>query len=276
MLRTILGSRVQLEIEDNCDDCFIEADIGQFETALVNLAVNARDAMDGEGKLRISVGPADEADATSMIAVSIQDTGHGIDAKDLDRIFEPFYTTKEVGKGTGLGLSQVYGFIKQSDAEISVASELGVGTTFTLSFPRAAARHDEAQARKTPDETSGGGRILVVEDNASVGEFATELLGELGFQTSSASNAQEALLLLEQPGNHFDIVFSDVVMPGMDGVEFGRQLRQRWPDLPVVLTSGYSHVLAAESDHGFPLLHKPYSVEALTRVLAEARSQGRA
>ncbi|MCA1653361.1 MAG: GAF domain-containing protein [Sphingomicrobium sp.] len=272
MLRTILGSRVQLEIEDNCNDCFIKADAGQFETVVVNLAVNARDAMEGEGVLRISIGPSDEADATSMIAVSVHDTGQGIDPVHLDRIFEPFYTTKEVGKGTGLGLSQVYGFVKQSDGEITVVSDVGVGTEFTLGFPRAAAQRDEDQSRRVPGPAGGRGHVLIVEDNASVGEFAAELLGELGFETSSASNAQDALRQLEQPGSDFDIVFSDVVMPGMDGVEFGRKLRERWPQLPVVLTSGYSHVLAAGSNHGFPLLHKPYSVEALSRILAEARS----
>lgn len=219
-----------------------------------------------------SIGPADEADVNSMISVSVQDTGQGIDPAVLDRIFEPFYTTKEVGKGTGLGLSQVYGFVKQSDGEITVVSDVGEGTNFTLSFPRATPPQDLAQADRVTRQAGGGGRILIVEDNASVGEFAADLLGELGFETSSAGNAQEALQQLEQPGNRFDMVFSDVVMPGMDGVEFGRMLRERWPELPVVLTSGYSHVLAAESNHGFPLVHKPYSVEALSRVLAEAIS----
>lgn len=272
MLRTVLGSRVQLEIEDNCNDCFIEADVGQFETALVNLVVNARDAMDGEGALGISIGASNPADAEPMIAVRVHDNGAGIHPAHLERIFEPFYTTKDVGKGTGLGLSQVYGFVKQSDGEVTVESELGQGTVFTLSFPRAAAHRHQDQAERVSEPLSGGGHILVVEDNASVANFATELLGELGFETSSASNAEEAFRLLEQSGSHFDIVFSDVVMPGMDGVEFGSELRKRWPHMPVVLTSGYSHVLAAGSAHGFPLLHKPYSVEALSRILAEARS----
>jgi len=272
MLRTVLGSRVQLNIEDDCPDCFVEADVGQFETALVNMAVNARDAMDGEGELTISIQRATGAQDTRMVAVTVSDTGHGIPRDLLERIFEPFFTTKEVGKGTGLGLSQVYGFIKQSDGEITVDSEVGVGTTFTLSLPRAeVGRVPEQASRGSTEPAAGGGLVLVVEDNTDVAQFASQLLGELGFETSLAANAQEAIEQLEERAAEIDIVFSDVVMPGMSGIEFGRVVRERWSRLPVVLTSGYSDVLAEESRHGFPLLHKPYSVEALSRILREAR-----
>nr|MBA3449210.1 response regulator [Pseudaminobacter sp.] len=129
----------------------------------------------------------------------------------------------------------------------------------------------EQTSRGSTDQVLGGGVVLVVEDNADVGEFASQLLDDLGFGTSLAANAQEAIEQLEQRAEEFDIVFSDVVMPGMSGVEFARVVRKRWSHLPVVLTSGYSHVLAEESRHEFPLLHKPYSVEALSEILREAR-----
>jgi len=272
MLRTILGSRVELVIEIDCVDCYVEADIGQFETALVNLIVNARDAMNGEGKLRILVANATGEEGVALASVAISDTGLGIAEDHLPHIFEPFFTTKDVGKGTGLGLSQVYGFIKQSDGDIRVASEVGVGTTITLTLPRVDGAPDpESPAPSASGAVPEGGRILIVEDNAEVGEFAASLLSELGFETCLASNGHEALEKLDQTPKGFDIVFSDVVMPGMNGLDLGEKVRERWPNIPVVLTSGYSEVLAAESSKGFPLLQKPYSADSLARILAEAR-----
>jgi PAS domain S-box-containing protein len=289
MLHTVLGSRIRLEIEARCPPCHVEADPGQFETALVNMAVNARDAMDGEGTLRIVVDAASTIPAIrghaggagAFVTVAVCDTGSGIAPADLGRVFEPFYTTKEVGKGTGLGLSQVFGFAKQSGGEVHVESAPGRGTTFTLYLPRVEAANDDARpVRRAQPIPAGGGRVLVVEDNAQVGEFAAQLLEDLGYRTVLAGNAAEALARLEADAHGFDLVFSDVVMPGMGGVEFGQTVRRRWPSLPVVLTSGYSHVLAADARHGFPLLHKPYSVDGLSRVLrdtaapAERRASG--
>ncbi len=278
MLRTVLGARVELVIEGRCRPCPVEADTGQFETALVNMAVNARDAMDGEGRLTIMIEESNELPAVrghagspgSFVAVSVTDTGTGIAPDVLQHIFEPFFTTKEVGRGTGLGLSQVFGFAKQSGGEVAVESEAGQGTTFRLFLPRVDAVFAD-EAEEGPDALPyGRGRVLVVEDNAAVGEFATQLLEDVGYTTVLAGNAAEALSALEAPGNEFDLVFSDVVMPGMGGVELGRIVRERWPGLPVVLTSGYSHVLASDARHGFPVLHKPYSVEELARVLRQA------
>ncbi len=273
MLRTVLGPRVKLALEVECDDCFVNADPVQFETALVNLAVNARDAMEGEGAFNISLSSTDTGEMR-YVAVAVQDTGHGISRDQIERIFEPFFTTKGVGKGTGLGLSQVYGFAKQSGGEISVESEPGTGARFTLCLP--AANPSLAPPKLSTDTAaphSGRGRVLVVEDNEDVGAFATQLLGDLGFEPTLASSAEEALEHLGDQHN-YDVVFTDVVMPGMSGVELGRTLRKRWPSLPIVLTSGYSHVLVEEGRHGFPLLQKPYSVEALARALREAQSQG--
>jgi PAS domain S-box-containing protein len=279
MLRTIVGARIRIVIDIACERCFVEADVTQFETALVNMAVNARDAMNGEGTLRVHVESLSRMPSLRrhaggrgrFVAVSISDTGSGIPPDRLSHIFEPFFTTKEVGKGTGLGLSQVYGFAKQSGGDVAVESTLGKGTTFTLYLPRTernVTSDTEDDARGPgPDEDGRGRRVLVVEDNIEVGRFSTQLLQDLGYETTWAANAGEALTLLEEDATRFDVVFSDVVMPGMSGVELGREIQRRYPALPVVLTSGYSHVLAEEGRHGFELLHKPYAVDDVSRVL---------
>lgn len=272
MLRTVLGSRIQLKIEADCPECFVKADAAQFETSLVNLVVNARDAMDGEGELTLSVFSGSDELGRGVVHVRVRDTGHGMSPSELERIFEPFYTTKKVGKGTGLGLSQVYGFVKQSDGEVSVESKLGQGTTFTIRLPQTGPSEIATEpALATEDNHPQGGRVLIVEDNVDVGEFASQMLTDLGFETVLESDANAAIERLEEEGGKFDLIFSDVVMPGMDGVEFGRVVRERWPMIPVVLTSGYSHILAEEPQHGFPLLQKPYSVEVLSKTLREAR-----
>jgi PAS domain S-box-containing protein len=278
MLRTLGGSRIEIVTEFLCDRCFVEADAGQFETALVNMAANARDAMDGEGRLAIRVAekvalPSIRGHAGSpgrYVAISMSDTGCGIPSDQLGAIFEPFFTTKDIGKGTGLGLSQVFGFAKQSGGDVAVRSEVGHGTTFTLYLPRATKAGTMASVTDDhstlSSETGHGRRVLVVEDNLDVGAFSTQLLADLGYETTWAKNANEALTILESVDN-FDVVFSDVVMPGMGGVELGLEIRRRYPTLPVVLTSGYSHVLAQEGRFGFELLRKPYAAEELSSIL---------
>lgn len=279
MLRTVVGARVDLVVDAACPSCHIEVDASQFETALVNMAVNARDAMDGEGRITIAIEAAGSVPARrghaaakgDFVKISVADTGSGMPAGQLEHIFEPFFTTKEVGKGTGLGLSQVYGFTKQSGGEIDVQSCVGEGTTFSLYLPRAAASNESEAVFVSEQIAAAEASILIVEDNEQVGEFASQLLGDLGFTTRRAANASDAIAILEQDHAEIDIVFSDVIMPGIDGVELGRQVRVRWPELTVVLTSGYSHVLAGDARHGFALLHKPYSVDELSRVLRDAR-----
>jgi signal transduction histidine kinase len=278
MLRTIVGARIQLVTDVVCQPCFVGADVSQFETALVNMAVNARDAMDGEGTLKVAVRTLPELPELRghaggpgpYMALSITDTGMGIPPNQLSQIFEPFFTTKEVGKGTGLGLSQVYGFAKQSGGDVMVESEVGRGSTFTVYLPLVEAPPEVDRAPGIMGERSQAGRghrILVVEDNVEVGTFSTQLLQDLGYVTTWAANGADALKLLEEQPDGFDAVFSDVVMPGMSGVDLGHEVRRRYPGLPVLLTSGYSHVLAAEGPHGFELLHKPYAVEDLSRIL---------
>ena len=289
MLRTIVGARIQIETEISAEPCFVQADVSQFEMALVNMTVNARDAMDGEGSLKITVESAPgspgkvnkDASGGAFVAVRVADSGSGIPADKLTQIFEPFFTTKEVGKGTGLGLSQVYGFAKQSGGDIQVKSELGRGAVFTLCLPRVenapSAKTVVAESRLSPATEAGGGRcVLVVEDNVEVGTFSTQLLEDLGYRTTWAATADKALELLASNGpGMFDVVFSDVLMPGMSGVELGYELRRLYPALPVVLTSGYSHVLAEEGRHGFELLQKPYAVEELSGVLRRVMRERR-
>jgi PAS domain S-box-containing protein len=284
MIATLTGARIQVVTRLPESPVFINADPSQFDTSLVNIAVNARDAMNGEGQITISIEQVEEMPAVrshpavrgSYVAVSISDTGTGIPADQIERIFEPFFTTKGVGQGTGLGLSQVFGFAKQSDGEIIVESVVGQGTTFTLYLPHVSSPTGVAVPEVIEPAADGHGTcVLVVEDNRDVGAFVTQTLMELGYRTDWVESAQAALdALASSPGTH-DIVFSDVVMPGMDGVELGRELRRLYPDLPVVLTSGYSHVLAQESHHGFELLQKPYSVEALSRALRKAAAEKR-
>jgi signal transduction histidine kinase/CheY-like chemotaxis protein len=275
MLRTIVGSRIRIVTDVACEDCIVEADVSQFETAIVNMAVNARDAMEGEGTLTIRIHTVPDVPGvharSELAAVSLSDTGSGIPPERLSHIFEPFFTTKEVGKGTGLGLSQVYGFAKQSGGDVDVESAPGRGTTFTLYLPKVDGEADLASpsagaANPSPVEHGRGLRVLVVEDNAEVGAFSTQILEDLGYETTLATNGHEALEQLSR-GLPYDAVFSDVVMPGMGGIELGHEVRRRYPGLPVVLTSGYSEVLAEEGRHGFELLHKPYAAEELSRVL---------
>ncbi|WOH66514.1 hybrid sensor histidine kinase/response regulator [Bradyrhizobium sp. BWA-3-5] len=280
MISTLIGSRIEIVILGPEEPCFVNADAGQFETAIINMAVNARDAMEGRGRLTIAVGMAASLPNAAplpqhpygYVAVSVADTGSGIPPDQFERIFEPFFTTKQAGHGTGLGLSQVFGFAKQSGGEVTVNSEVGKGSIFTLYLPRTAGSGKSRQMPATDVEaTDGRGMsVLVVEDNAEVGRFTTDALAELGYATCLVSSATHALEELAIGADRFDAVFTDVVMPGISGLELAQQIRRDHPDLPVVLTSGYSHVLSEHGAYGFELLQKPYSIEQLSRVLQEA------
>jgi PAS domain S-box-containing protein len=281
MLRTVLGARVDLTLDVSLRPATVEADLSQFETALVNLVANGRDAMNGEGELLIRVSLPDEVPGhpgapDSFVLIAVADSGCGIPQDRIEQIFEPFFTTKELGRGTGLGLSQVYGFVRQSGGEVAVESELGVGTTLKIYLPRTDKPLEKMiVASAVGRQPRQHGVVLVVEDNPQVGEFSTRLLEDLGFQTVFAPNAVAALELLDASPGGFDLVFSDVVMPGLDGVGLGHEVRRRYPDLPFVLTSGYSEVIARQGTQGFELLQKPYSVESLSHVLRQALAAGK-
>ena len=278
MLNAVTGTRIHIAVAVPEAACHVRVDPSQFETALVNLAVNARDAVSGEGTLtlRLACGSAlpsirgHAGAAGPFAAMSVSDDGIGIAPEHLTRIFEPFYTTKAVGKGTGLGLSQVIGFAKQSGGDIDVASEPGRGTTFTLYLPQVDPPEPEAKPGEDEPEAPIEERalcVLVVEDNLDVGRFCTQLLEDLGHSIVWAHDAETALVEFERVPFRFDAVFSDVVMPGMGGVELARRLRADHPNLPIILTTGYSDVLAQDDAHGFDLVRKPYSTEQVARAL---------
>ena len=285
LIRPLVGGGVQIEVRIDDSKPSALADISQFDTALLNFAVNARDAMNGQGRLVFEVKAVDHVPALGLsppqngqfVSICVTDSGVGIPEDRLAKIFEPFFTTKDVGKGTGLGLSQAFGFAKQSGGEINVTSTPGKGSSFTLYLPRAAQDSpsevhdpDSVTPPKHGEESVRGRRILVVEDNADVGDFSTAILHELGYVTRWVASAEDALMLLSESDDVFDLVFTDVVMPGMDGIALATKIRTDHPELPVILTTGYSHALADRGSDGLAVIQKPYSVEALSDALREA------
>jgi CheY-like chemotaxis protein len=280
MIEASVGASIQLMIEPP-EAGAVNADLNQFETALLNLVVNARDAMPAEGTIAIAnrlvrglpaIRGHGGADG-DFIAVSVEDNGSGIAPDTMKQIFDPFFTTKGLNKDTGLGLSQVHGFAKQSGGEIDVSSRMGVGTVFTLYLPLVRSDAERPSATRLAGERKlVTRRVLLVEDNEAVGQFARGLFEELGQIVTWVQSGDAALEMLATASNKFDLVFSDVVMPGINGLELAREIQERWHSLRVVLTSGYSHVLTEESGHPFELLRKPYSVDGLLGVLSEPTS----
>ncbi|WP_200941460.1 hybrid sensor histidine kinase/response regulator [Caulobacter sp. Root1455] len=279
IIGSTIGSSVIIETDFPEAEHVVEADPSQFDTAVLNMVINARDAMPRGGTIRIAARTVDGVPAVrghaaargNFIAVDIADNGTGMPPETLKKIFEPFFTTKPVDKGTGLGLSQVYGFAKQSRGEIDVASQEHVGTTFTLYLPSAngQALTAGAPAAALVDlSTVPRRRVLLVEDNEGVGKFAAGLLKELGQTVTWVGDGQAAIKQLESDPEAFDLVFSDVVMPGISGLELAQLIRHRWPKLQIVLTSGYSHVIVEQGAQGFPLVRKPYSIDGLLTILA--------
>ena len=261
VLTSALGGKVQLSLEVEPDVWPIFVDPSELETALINLVVNARDAMPEGGTLTVS---ARNAPAADQVVVSVSDSGEGIPSDVLGRVFDPFFTTKPVGKGTGLGLSQVHGFAHQADGRVEIASTLGQGTTVSLYLPRGSVVAHAETLESTPDKSA---TILLIEDNPAVADASTGLLEQLGYTVRWASSAESALQELENNG--IDVVFSDIVMPGkMDGLKLARTIRDKKPELPILLTTGYSSS-AREVRSDFPVLRKPFRIHELSRELAK-------
>ncbi len=258
--------------------CAIKVDPSELELALLNLAVNARDAMPSGGTLTITAKPvvlrgkaSEEGLSGEFVALRVADTGLGIPPDILPRVFEPFFTTKEVGKGTGLGLSQVYGFARQSGGAVTITSSRR-GTAVTLFLPQTW----EAPTQARPQAAAAGagppaGNVLLVEDNAEVADVTRAYLEQLGYKVRHASSGQAGLDLIESE-DAIDIVFSDILMAGgMNGLDMAHIVRRRYPDLAVLLTTGYSSSAQDAVRQGFEVLQKPYDVAALQRALREAQ-----
>ncbi len=280
LIEHILGSnvRVSIMVEDGLNCAWI--DPSQFEFALLNICLNARDAMPDGGTLTISARNESPSDSTTdirreLVSISISDTGIGIPDRILPKIFEPFFTTKELGKGSGLGLSQAYGFVTQSGGTIEVESEVGVGTTLTLRLPASELAPDVVASGVTkgtvPDAM--GNVVLMVEDDKSLAGFTSQLLEQSGYRVVVAETATEALEHL-RAGGRFDIVFSDIVMPGgMSGVQFARLLRSDYPALPVLLATGFSDMVDAAKGEGIQIVTKPYDPDVVIATIANLISE---
>ncbi len=271
VLNTGIGGTVELSLDIDREIWPVTVDVTELETALVNLVINARDAMPRGGTITIgvrNVAIRGEPDANDYVAVSIADTGTGIAPDVLGKIFDPFFTTKPIGKGTGLGLSQVHGFAHQAGGTVKVESELGKGTTIAILLPR-----DRISSRPSDKSEAvavdGSGTVLLVEDNPEVASVSANLLEQLGYVVRRVSDAEAALRELER--NSVDLVFSDIVMPGkMDGLGLARRLKEIRPDLPVLLATGYSDA-AANVRGDFSILRKPYEIHQLSEAIAKLR-----
>ncbi|WP_441260052.1 PAS domain S-box protein [Bradyrhizobium sp. 521_C7_N1_3] len=280
MLRRALGGEIEVEtvVAGGLWNSLIDPD--QLENAVLNLAINARDAMNGEGRLTIEASNAflddeyvrqhDELSAGQYVMIAVTDTGTGIPPDILERVYEPFFTTKAEDKGTGLGLAMVYGFLKQSGGHVKIYSEVGAGTTVKLYFPREMASEDTLVGAPTGEVQGGEETVLVVEDDDEVREVAVSMLTELGYRVVKARDAASALVVVDS-GIPIDLIFTDVMMPGsLRSPDFARKAKERLPNVAVLFTSGYTQnaiVHGGRLDPGVELLAKPYTREALARKI---------
>jgi PAS domain S-box-containing protein len=277
LLQSATGSNIRIEIVESATLCLARADVSELENALLNLAVNARDAMPNGGVLTIEVknvgrdldgtaviGSLPEPHAKEFVLISISDTGIGMDEKTLSQVFNPFFTTKDVGKGSGLGLSMVYGFINQLGGHMRIRSEPQSGTTVELYLPHEAQQEAHYEpTSETSDMRGGEEKILVVEDDDLVRVHVTMHLMSLGYGAVAARNGIEALEIL-RAGSDFDLLFTDIVMPqGMNGVDLANRVRVLYPQLPILFTSGYAEGVTSQQDSRLDLLPKPYRPEEL-------------
>jgi CheY-like chemotaxis protein len=289
MLERLLGEDVTLRVVRATAVRCARLDVGQLEAAIMNLCVNARDAMPRGGLLTLEAGAADVAQGRQppdvppgrYVTIAVSDTGVGIPPQNLPRLFEPFFTTKEVGKGTGLGLSSVHGFVAQSGGHVTVASAVDRGTTIRLYFPEVAGTPDVVPPPPVPEPAAPAGfgaTILLIEDEPSVRMLARDMLEELGYTVLAAADGPSALAL-EATHPRIDLVFTDVVLPnGMNGREVADELLRRRPGLPVVFASGYPRDVIedrGEIEPGCRLLTKPYPFEELAETLRAALAERR-
>jgi two-component system cell cycle sensor histidine kinase/response regulator CckA len=296
LLRRLIGEKVKLDLVHGRDLWPVKVDVSQFEQVVVNLAVNARDAMPDGGKLSVRTANVTAEEATQLaykgmpaaeyVRIDVSDTGTGIPADIVDKIFEPFFSTKEVGKGTGLGLSTVYGIVKQTGGFIYVDSEPGKGTSFRIFLPRhhpeKEVAHDPAAANgaakeaateaKPRTDLTGQGTILLVEDEEGLRSLNARGLRSRGYSVIEASNGVEALEALEEKDGAVDLVVSDVVMPEMDGPTLLKTMRGKNPDLKIIFVSGYAEDAFEKSlpeNQQFAFLPKPFTLSQLVAAVKE-------
>ena len=286
MLRRLLGEDIQLSFDLKPEVGNIRADPNQIAQAIVNLAVNARDAMPTGGHISVETANVhlDEnyvrthlgVHPGDFVMIAMSDSGHGMDAATRQRIFEPFFTTKQQGKGTGLGLATVYGMVKQAGGDIWVYSELGKGTTFKLYFPQVREAVSDASAGEVTAQTLGGETVLVVEDESAVRDLTVKMLKQLGYAVLAAASGHEALEMSKAHSNHLALLVTDVVMPGMSGRQVADELLVSRPNLKVLYLSGYTENTVIHHgvlDSGVDFLPKPFSREALGRKVREILSR---
>jgi two-component system cell cycle sensor histidine kinase/response regulator CckA len=288
LLKRLIGEKVTLDVEHGREVWPIRADLVQLEQVIINLAVNARDAMPEGGQITLrtrNVGTDEAAtfDYPGMIAadyvlIEVGDTGTGMSAEIMEKIFEPFFSTKELGKGTGLGLSMVYGIIKQTGGYIYPESEIGVGTTFRIFLPRhiPVEKEETAKAAAAPvKDLTGNERILLVEDEESVRMFSARALSTTGYEVFEAGSGEEALEVLEEINGELDLIISDVVMPEMDGPTLLTHVRRLYPDLKVIFVSGYAEESVRQGladDRSVEFLPKPYTLDQINSKVKEVLS----
>jgi CheY-like chemotaxis protein len=280
LLDRTIGERIAVRIESDADTWPVWVDAYQLENAILNLAVNARDAMDGEGKLemrasnvRLAEGEIGALPAGDYVRIAVTDTGTGMSPETLERVFEPFFTTKPVGQGTGLGLSQISGFARQSGGDVAIQSALGEGTTVSLYLPRhadAAPAAEVKPANASPQPKADVGTILVVEDDPRVRAATGTALTELGYPAILCGSGPEAIDQLEER-NDIGLVITDVVMPGMTGPELAGKIRTNHPDVGLLFVTGYvGEAGEAENFKGSEVLRKPFTLRALADALHAA------
>ncbi|HEX8241699.1 MAG TPA: ATP-binding protein [Allosphingosinicella sp.] len=276
-----IGERITVRTRFPEETWNVSVDTNQLENAILNLAVNARDAMDGEGQLAISVdnvalaaGEVGEMGAGEYVRISVSDTGSGMPPEVIERVFEPFFTTKPVGKGTGLGLSQIFGFARESGGDVVIDSTVGVGSTVSLYLPRST-QEVESAAAAAPDADepaagAAGTAILVVEDDPRVSRSTVGALEELGYRPIACGGGREALDILEREGGRIELVITDIMMPEMTGPELVREATARWPSTAILYVTGYVGEAGSEELSGHDILRKPFTVAALAAAVAGA------
>jgi two-component system NtrC family sensor kinase len=283
LLTRSLGANIEIKVDVPDGVCAVRVDSGEFELAILNLAVNAKDAMPEGGTLSIRAKPvtlkgeaSEDGLSGEFVAVRVADTGQGIPADTLTRVFEPFFTTKDIGKGTGLGLSQVYGFAKQSGGLATISSAEGRGTAITLFLPRSHEAPQASPPQPAQAPADGAGTVLLVEDNADVADVGADYLRQLGYQVRSVADAQAAIAALRLDADVV-LVFSDIAMPGgQNGFDLAREIGECFPGIPVLLTTGYSASAQEAVSHGVIVLQKPYDLESLRRNIRAAMAGAKA